>query len=35
MSIHCKKEEVSLADFMSALPIKNYVKQIGADEERV
>jgi hypothetical protein len=35
LAIHCKKEGVNLADFMSALRIKNYIKQIGGDEERV
>ena len=29
LAIHCKKEGVNLADFMSALRIKNYIKQIG------
>ncbi|MGB6591618.1 MAG: hypothetical protein WBE68_08960 [Candidatus Nitrosopolaris sp.] len=35
LAIHCKKEGVSLGDLMSALRIKNYIKQIGADEELV
>jgi hypothetical protein len=35
LAIHCKKEGVSLGELMSALRIKNYIKQIGADEELV
>lgn len=35
LAIHCKKEGVNLGDLMSALRIKNYIKQIDADEERV
>jgi transposase len=35
LSIHCKKEGVNLGDLVSALRIENYIKQIGADEERV
>jgi hypothetical protein len=34
LAIHCKKEGVNLGDTMSALRIKNYIKQIGGDEER-
>ena len=30
--VHCKKDGINLADLMSALRIKNYIKQIGADE---
>jgi hypothetical protein len=34
--VHCKKEGINLADLLSALWIKNYIKQLGAvDEERV
>ena len=35
LSIHCKKEGVNLGDLVSALRIENYIKHIGADEERV
>ena len=36
LAIHCKKEHVSLEDLTSVLRIKNYIKQLGAnDEERV
>ena len=35
LAIHCKKEGINLADFMSALRIKNYINQLGKDEERV
>ncbi|MGC1928050.1 MAG: hypothetical protein WA667_03695 [Candidatus Nitrosopolaris sp.] len=35
MVIHCKKEGINLADLMSALRIKNYMQQIGADEGQV
>lgn len=35
LAIHCKKEGVSLEDLMSAVRIKNYIKQTGTDEERV
>ena len=35
LAIHCKKEGINLGDFMSALRIKNYIKQIGTEEERV
>ncbi len=33
--IYCKKEGINLADLVSAIRIKNYIKQIGADEGRV
>ena len=33
--VHCRKEGVNLGDLMSALRIKNYIKHVGADEERV
>lgn len=32
---HCKKEGVNLGDLISALRIKNPIKQIAADEERM
>ena len=36
LAIHCKKEGVSLGDLISAVRIKNYIKQLGAlHEERV
>ena len=35
LAIHCKKEGVNLEDLVSALRIKNYIKQINEDEERV
>ncbi|MGB6528713.1 MAG: hypothetical protein WBF33_11445 [Candidatus Nitrosopolaris sp.] len=35
LAIHCKKEGINLGDFMSTLRLKNYIKQIGAEEERV
>jgi hypothetical protein len=35
LAVHCKQEGVNLADLTSALRIKNYIKQIGSDEERV
>ncbi|MGB6590753.1 MAG: hypothetical protein WA323_07115 [Candidatus Nitrosopolaris sp.] len=36
LAIHCKKEGINLTDLMSALRIKNYIKQLGAvDEEQV
>jgi hypothetical protein len=35
LAIHCKKEGINLTDLMSVLRIKNYIKQIGADEEQV
>ena len=35
LAIYCKKEGVNLGDLMSALRIKNYIKQIGADEGRM
>ena len=35
LAIHCKKIGVNLADLMSDLRIKNYIKQIDADEERI
>ncbi|MFZ0510245.1 MAG: hypothetical protein WAM14_01450 [Candidatus Nitrosopolaris sp.] len=35
LAIHCKKEGVNLGDLMSALRIKNHIKQIDADEERI
>jgi hypothetical protein len=35
LSVHCRKEGVNLGDLMSALRIKNYIRQIDADEERV
>lgn len=35
LAIHCKKEGVNLEDLMSALRIKNYIRQISTDEERV
>ena len=35
MAIYCKKEGVNLGDLMSALWIKNHIKQIAADEEQV
>jgi transposase len=35
LAIHCKKEGFNLGDLMSALRIKNYIKQIDPDEERV
>jgi hypothetical protein len=35
LAIHCKKEGVNLGDLISALRIKNHIKHIGADEERV
>ena len=35
LAIHCKKEGVNLGDLVSALRIKNYIKHIGTDEERV
>jgi hypothetical protein len=31
LAINCKKEGVNLGDLMSALRIKNRIKQIGAD----
>lgn len=33
--MHCKKEGINLADLQSSLRIKNYIKQIGTEEERV
>ncbi|MFZ0510647.1 MAG: hypothetical protein WAM14_03495, partial [Candidatus Nitrosopolaris sp.] len=35
LAIHCKKQGVNLGDLVSALRIKNYIKQLGVDEERV
>ena len=35
LAIHCKKEGINLADLTSALRIKNYVKELGTEEERV
>ena len=36
LATHCKKEGVNLGDLVSALRIKNYIKQLGAvDEARV
>jgi hypothetical protein len=35
LAIHCKKEGVNLGDLVSALRIKNYIKHIDADEERI
>ena len=35
LAVHCKMEGVNLGDLMSALRIKNYIKQIDADEERI
>ena len=36
LAIYCKKEGVNLRDFVPALRIKNYIKQLGAvDEQRV
>ena len=35
LAIHGKKEGINLGDFMSTLRLKNYIKQIGAEEERV
>src|SRR5215472_16312266 len=32
---HCKKEDINLADLTSALRIRNYIKELGTDEERV
>ena len=35
LAIHCKKEGVNLGDLISALRIKNYIKQLGTDEEQL
>jgi hypothetical protein len=35
LAIHCKKEGINLADLTSALRIRNYIKRIGIEEERV
>jgi hypothetical protein len=35
LAIHCKKEGVNIEDFVSALRIRNYIKEIGTDESRV
>ena len=35
LAIHCKKEGISLADLTSSLRIRNYIKQIDPDQERV
>ena len=35
VAIHCKKEGVNLGDLVASIRIKNYIKQIDPDEERV
>ena len=35
LAIHCKKEGVSLEDLMFILRLKNRIKKLGVDEERV
>jgi hypothetical protein len=35
LAIHCKKGGLNLGDLLSALRIKNYIKQIDPDEEGV
>ena len=35
LAIHCNKEAVNLGNLMSTLRLKNYIKQIGADEGRM
>ena len=35
LAVHCKKEGINLADLTAALRIRNYVKELGTEEERV
>jgi hypothetical protein len=35
LAIHCKRGGIDLGDLMYALRIKNYIKYLGTDEERV
>jgi hypothetical protein len=35
LAIHCKKGGIDLGDLMSALRIRNYIKDLGTDEEQV
>jgi hypothetical protein len=35
LAIHCKKEGVNLEDLVPTLRIKNYIRELGTDEERV
>jgi hypothetical protein len=35
LAIHCKKEGINLQDLTSALRIRNNIKELGIEEERV
>ncbi|MFZ0514926.1 MAG: SDR family NAD(P)-dependent oxidoreductase [Candidatus Nitrosopolaris sp.] len=35
LAVHCKKEGINLADLTSALRIRNYIKELRTEEERV
>ena len=35
LAVHCKKEGINIADLTSALRIRNYIKELGIDEERM
>ena len=34
LAVHCKKEGIILGDLTSALRIRNYIKELGIEEER-